>query len=150
MAQRRGLAGIRVLEVAGGVAAAYVSKLFADLGADVIRVEAGDGFDAVRARPFEAHRWFNSNKRSVTSGVHALAAGADIVVHDLGPSAAAAAGLDYETLAGAAPGLVVSAVSPFGAVGPYADYAAGELALIHGSSWGFLSRVRRVDPTSPR
>ncbi|MFN0030389.1 MAG: CoA transferase, partial [Acidimicrobiales bacterium] len=55
MTQRRGLGGIRVLEVAGGVAAAYVAKLFADLGADVMRVEASDGFDAVRARPFEAH-----------------------------------------------------------------------------------------------
>ena len=48
--QGRALAGIRILEVGAGVAAAYAAKLLADLGAEVIKVEPPDG-DPTRRRP---------------------------------------------------------------------------------------------------
>lgn len=107
-----GLAGIRVLEVAGGVGVAYAAKLFADLGADVVRLEpaggdaaAGDAtqdgsgdrapiVDVVRRRPHGVHRWLNTNKRSIVGKVEELSATTDIVLHDLGP--AAAAGLEFD------------------------------------------------------
>ena len=100
MAGVQGLEGIRVLEVAGGVGLAYVTKLFADLGADVVRFE-GDGRtdDRVRERPHDVHRWLNANKRSSASGLWELVADADIVVHDLGPTAARERGLGYGELA---------------------------------------------------
>ncbi len=147
MTEQRGLAGIRVLEVAGGVGPAYAAKLFADLGADVIRVD-GDG-DVVRSRPHEVHRWLNTNKRSVTTGLAGLAAEADIVVHDLGPAAAASQNLGYERLAAANPRLVVLSITPFGMTGPYADFAAEELNVMHGCSWGFLSPGGASDPLLP-
>ena len=52
-----GLAGLRVIELNGGIGVAWAAKLFADLGADVVRVE--DRPDLVRSRPHEVHRWLN-------------------------------------------------------------------------------------------
>ena len=62
-----GLAGLRVIELNGGIGVAWAAKLFADLGADVVRVE--DRPDVVRERPHGIHRWLNANKRSVTDGL---------------------------------------------------------------------------------
>ena len=147
---RMSLKGIRVLELAAvgttvgrastasGIAIAWVTKLFADLGADVIRVESADGDDRVRARPDELHRWLTTNKRSIRhqpgGSVEDLLSGANLVVHD-GSWPELAPELATEQW----PHLVVLAVTPFGQSGPYRDYAAEELSVIHGSSWGFLS-----------
>ena len=140
------LQGIRVLELAGGVGVAYAAKLLADLGADVIRVEH-EG-DLVRARPFGVHRWLNTNKRSVTSR-GSLLAETDLLLHDLTATAAAAAGLDPSALAAAHPRLVVGAITPYGATGPWAEYAATELNVIHASSWGYLSPAAATDSERP-
>ena len=161
---RVGLEGVRVLEVAGGVGVAYAAKLFADLGADVVRLEpAGDAaagdvtddgsgdrapiVDVVRRRPHGVHRWLNTNKRSIVGRVEEFSATADIVLHDLGPARAAAAGLEFDRLMADNATLVVCAITPFGPSGPYADFAAEEITVIHGSSWGFLSpsAATRVD-----
>ncbi|OBH08875.1 CoA transferase [Mycobacterium sp. E1747] len=136
-----GLAGVRVLEVAGSIAVAWAAKLFADLGADVIRAEGET--DLVRERPFDVHRWLNTNKRSVRRGsaeqLRALAIDADVVLHGLDNGSAVAAGLAYETLRDLAPDIVVCAITAWGNRGPYAAYRAEEITIIHGSSWGFLS-----------
>ena len=137
MSDRNGLEGIRVLEVAGGFGSAYAAKLFADLGADVLRLETAE--DVVRSRPYEVHRWLNANKRSVTAGLAELIAGADIVLHDFSPAKAAARGLNYRDVAAANPAVVLCSITPFGMTGPYSEFAAEELTLIHASSWGFLS-----------
>ncbi|MFN0091479.1 MAG: CoA transferase [Acidimicrobiales bacterium] len=135
-----GLEGVRVTEAAGGVAAAWTAKLFADLGAEVIRVEDLDPeLDGVRRRPHQLDRWLNTNKASVTSGLAGLAAEADLLIHDLGPAAARARGLDLDGLAKSSPSLVIASVSPFGLTGPYADYRAEELTLMHGGGWGWLT-----------
>ena len=130
------LDGIRVLEVAGGVGVAYAAKLFADLGADVIRAD-GPG-DVIGDRPHELHRWLHTNKRS-SPAIGTLASNADVILHDRGPSRAASEGLSYADLAAANPSVVVCSLTPFGMTGPYADYAAEEITIIHASSWGFLS-----------
>jgi len=140
------LQGIRVLELAGGVGVAYAAKLLADLGADVIRVETDR--DVVRDRPHEVHRWLNTNKRSVHDGA-GLLAGADLVLHDLTPQAATAAGLDAATLLAAHPRLVVGTITPYGQTGPWAEYAATELNVIHASSWGNVSPAAATDVELP-
>ncbi|MFT7599210.1 MAG: crotonobetainyl-CoA:carnitine CoA-transferase CaiB-like acyl-CoA transferase [Acidimicrobiales bacterium] len=143
-----GLAGIRVLEIGSGVGPAWVGKLFADLDADVVRFETPD--DLVRNRPHDIHRWLNANKRSVTDGLWDFVADADIVIHGLTPSQAAVAGLTYDELAAAGkPSLVVTSLTPYGATGPYADFAAEELNMIHASSWGFVSPSSASDPKLP-
>ena len=70
------LAGLRVLEIGSGAALAYAGKLFADFGAEVIKVEGSDG-DALRSVPplltnpgsepqSALNAWLNTNKRNVT------------------------------------------------------------------------------------
>lgn len=136
-----GLEPVRVLEIGAGVGVAWAAKLFADLGADVLRLEAAD--DVVRNRPFEVHRWLNTSKRATLlpepAALQELAAEADVVLHGMTTEQARATGLDYDELSTTAPGLVVCAITPWGSVGPYANYRAEELNIIHGSSWGFLS-----------
>lgn len=141
------LSDLRVLEVSGGerssgtaavVAVAWAAKLFADLGADVIRVEPDGIIDPVRTRPHEIHRWLHTNKRSVRTGHAELVVEADLVLHD---------GSSRELIDRDRP--VVCSITPFGATGPYAGYSAEELTIIHGSSWGFLSPSGATDQTKP-
>ncbi len=133
-----GLAHVRVLELSGSVGVAWAAKLFADLGADVIRVE--DGRDVVRSRPHDVHRWLNSNKRSVWSLNDELIGDADLVIHDR---------RDMADLTQQNSRLVVLAITPFGLSGPYAHYEAAEINVIHGSSWGNLSPGGATDPDLP-
>lgn len=70
------LAGMRVLEDGGGIAASYAGKLLADLGAEVVKVEGPGGDEVRRKSPFAAdepgrersglHLFLDTNKRSVT------------------------------------------------------------------------------------
>lgn len=166
------LAGVRVLELAGRtqsstaapMAVAWAAKLFADLGADVIRIEpdsvsdsdsessgsASTG-DPVRDRPNLLHRWLHTNKRSVRSGLSALVSTADLVIHDGGLQNAEVqldSSADGASDADQTPPVICS-ITPFGRVGPYAGFAAEELTVIHGSSWGFLSPGGATDPALP-
>ncbi len=138
------LGGIRVLEVGDGVGIAWAAKLFADLGADVIRYDAGH--DVVADRPHNLSRWLNTNKRSMTVGIQELVGLADLVIHDPRHSELPGVDLEAEGLGDRWPGLVVLSLTPFGLSGPYAHYEAEEINLIHGSSWGFLSPASATDP----
>jgi len=143
-----GLDGIRVLEIAGGFPAAWAAKLFADLGADVIRYEA-PGFDGVRDRPHEVHRWLNTSKRSVRSGLDRLMPEADILIQDRNPAETMAIGLHIEALRRSHPSLVICSITPFGMTGPLADLHATELTLMHSSSWGWLTPGASDRPDLP-
>ena len=140
------LAHLRVLEIGGGVSAAYATKLLADLGADVVKIEAPGGDPARRRGPFaggEPHPeksglflYLNANTRGTTLDLtqargqevlERLAAGADLLVHNVHPSEAAAHGLDYARLAAASPQLVMTSIAPFGATGPHAFYRGTDL-----------------------
>ncbi|WP_323672347.1 CoA transferase, partial [Candidatus Poriferisodalis multihospitum] len=144
------LAGIRVLELASGVSGPYLGKLFADHGADVIKVEppSGDparrhgpwgasatpphGADSLEQSPLFLH--LNTNKRSVIADigrdapsaddielVRALAASSDIVIEAFPPGHLDHVGLGYEALRSLRPGIVLTSITPFGQSGPYAQ-----------------------------
>lgn len=140
------LAGIRVLDLSEWVAGPYCGRLFAGLGADVIKVELPKGDRARKAGPFPADLphpeasglflYLNTAKRGITldwrttSGralLHRLVAGADVVIESSGPGAL---GLDAETRASLAPNLVLVSVSDFGTSGPYASYAGTETVAL--------------------
>ena len=161
MAQR-----LRVLELGTGVASAYAAKLMGDAGADVVKVEAPGGDPARERGPFpggvrdpERSGMFlalNLNKRGLTldpasdrAELDRLLAWADVLVHDLRGSAAAALGLDAGTLRGALPGLVTLAITPFGQVGPYAEYAAEELTVANAGGWTNHCPGTSTDPSLP-
>ena len=142
------LEGIRVLDLTRMVAGPFATKLFADYGADVLKVEPPDGDPARREPPFfhdEPHPeksalylHLNTNKRSVTLNleraeardiVRRLAAEADVVVEDFAPGQMAAWGLDYDALRGEREDLVMCSITAFGQTGPYRDLRGSELTL---------------------
>ena len=153
----QGLEGVKVLELGHMVSAAYATKLMADLGAEVVKVEEPGG-DAARQRgPFpggevdaEKSGLFlalNTNKRGVTLDLHhdrqddlaRLVAWADIVVHNYPPTQMAALGIDYARFRAINPRVVMCSLTPFGLTGPYKDYHAYELTMVHGGGWAWLS-----------
>lgn len=153
----RGLEGINVVEIGDMVSAPWAAKLLADLGADVIKVEPPGG-DAARRRGVPSGSganglggtfiYLNTNKRSLVADLHRaddrarlddLLATADLLIHNLEPSAARAVGLDASRLRASHPSLVATSITPFGQSGPYADYRALELQTVHGGGWGWLT-----------
>lgn len=133
------LSGLRVLELGHFVAAPFCTRLLADLGADVIKVEPPGTGDPVRQWGLQKagkSLWWSlhgRNKRSVTLNlkhpkaagiVLRLAAGCDAVVENFRPGQLARMGLGPEVLRAARPDLVVAHISGFGQDGPYRDRAA--------------------------
>ncbi|MBI4330774.1 MAG: CoA transferase [Chloroflexi bacterium] len=138
---------IKVIDLTQFIAGPYCTKLLADYGASVIKVEkpgAGDG--ARRLGPFPADDpdpeksglfiFLNTNKRGVTLNLKSpdgagilrrLAATADVLVESFRPGVMAGLGLDYPSLSKLNPRLVYTSISNFGQTGPYRDYRATEL-----------------------
>jgi crotonobetainyl-CoA:carnitine CoA-transferase CaiB-like acyl-CoA transferase len=138
------LHGIRILDLTSGVAGPWCTKLLADYGADVIKIERPGAGDASRGHGrFPGgvpHReksalflWLNTSKRGVTLDIETatgralllrLAPACDAVVHDFSPSEQARLGLSHEAFAARNPRIVTTAVTAFGQSGPYADWHA--------------------------
>jgi len=142
------LAGIRVVERAAGVAAAAAGRLLAAMGAEVVMAEDPDGTPLRREPPFIGEgigalfAYLAAGKRSAVVAaareLHALLAGADILLDDTPVADRAALGLDPEAVRGRHPRLVHVSVLPFGAVGPKAAWRGEEVNLIHASGEGYL------------
>jgi len=147
------LAGLRVLELARILAGPWIGQTLADLGADVIKVEAPEGDDTRRwGPPFiqrgtgerEAayYHCCNRGKRSVIADfqepagrelVRALASRADVLIENFKVGGLAKYGLDYASLQALNPRLVYCSVTGFGQSGPYAA-RAGYDVMIQGMS----------------
>jgi formyl-CoA transferase len=131
------LAGLTVIELGQVLAGPFAGAIFADLGAEVIKVERAEGGDdARRMGPDFRHgdaltfHIFNRGKRSVALDLRsaegqaafaALVAGADILVHNLRPGVPAALGVDAATLTARHPRLIYGEISAFGHLGPLAE-----------------------------
>ena len=126
---RQLLSDVVVVELAEGVAGDYCGKVFADLGADVIKLERPDG-DPLRRHPgVFAH--LNLNKRSQTADPSSsegsdqlwrLLERADLVVETSDGGGLHDWSTSWQEVSGRFPALVVTSVSGFGATGPYASY----------------------------
>ncbi len=116
------LSGVRVLDFTTGVAGAYCTKLLADAGADVVRVERdGSGRRGPMGGP-GLSEYLATSKRSVGEAQgDRLVGAADIVV--------AGADFDVEAARAESPGLVVVTVSAFGRSGPWADRPGTEFTM---------------------
>ena len=146
------LDGITVVSLEHAIAAPFCTRQLADLGARVIKVERPGAGDFARAYDQrvdgEASHfvWVNRSKESLTldlkqpaalAVLRELIAGADVLVQNLAPGAAARMGLGWETLHAAHPALVVCDISGYGEDGPYRDKKAYDLLIQ--SEAGFLS-----------
>jgi len=132
----RPLDDIVVLDLSRVLAGPFCSMVFADLGAEVIKVEIpGTGDDSRAFGPFVAGEsaYFmslNRNKKSLTLNLKhpkgreialKLAAKADVVLENFRPGTADRLGIGYEALKEVNPRIIYAAISGFGQTGPYAD-----------------------------
>lgn len=128
------LEGMRVLEIGGGVAAAFATRWLAGFGADVVRSEAADALNDDEAASLLP------GKRRVDvpdDALRRLALAADLVVEDGPPGALGARGLDPAALRTEKPALVITSLTPFGQNGPQAGFEATN--LVAHAAGGILS-----------
>ena len=149
------LGDLRVVEYAQGVTGPFCAKAFADLGANVVKVEPTGGdvsrghgpFPGDEPHPEKSGRflYLNTNKRGVALDtereagrevLRELAASADIFVADLAPGDYAELGLDYDTLSTRNAGLIMVCVTPYGLTGPYRDYRGSAFTAFHAGGMG--------------
>ncbi|KAA2237216.1 CaiB/BaiF CoA transferase family protein [Salinarimonas soli] len=154
------LSGIRVVDLTRVLSGPFCTALLADMGADVIKVEAPGEGDQVRGQGYlkDGYSWyfanFNRNKRSIALDLYSpegravlerLIATADVVVDNFRPGVMDKMGFSRERLEAIRPGIVAASVNGFGATGPYADRPAFD--FIAQAMSGFMSLNGRAgDP----
>ncbi|MGB3068848.1 MAG: CaiB/BaiF CoA-transferase family protein [Ottowia sp.] len=145
MQDRKGpLNGMTVIALEHAIAAPFCTRQLADLGARVIKIERPGAGDFARAydhrtRGLASHFvWTNRSKESLgldlkqpaaQQVLSELIAGADVLVQNLAPGAAARMGLSFEVLHALHPKLIVCDISGYGADGPYRDKKAYDLLI---------------------
>ena len=130
------LAGVRVLDLSRLLPGGLCSLYLADLGADVVKIEAPDGGDYTRAYSPQLFRLINRNKRSVcmnlrrpeaVDALKALARDADVVLESFRPGVVERLGVGYEALKAVNPRLVYCSLTGYGQTGPYRDRAGHDI-----------------------
>ena len=139
------LEGIKIFDLTC-LKGAYCTKLLADLGADVIRVEPPGGDDLRQIGPFYKdipqrersllHFFLNTNKRGITLDLtcsdgkeilRLLSKKANIIVESSAPGHLDSLGLGYDSLSKDNLGLIYTAITPFGQNGPYRNFKASDI-----------------------
>ena len=163
------LDGIKVVELCNLAAGPYCTKLMADLGAEVIKIEKpGVGDEARRRGPFlndiphpersALFLYLNTNKLGLTLNIETkqgrelfkdLVAESDVLVEDNPPGMLAGLGLGYDVLSELNPRLVMTSITPFGQTGPYRDYKAYPLNSFHSGAEGFITPTGDPYPDRP-
>lgn len=158
------LEGVTVVDLTAHIAGPYSTKLLADLGARVIKVERPGG-DAARAlgpwlgdeagvERSGTYQFLNTNKESIVLDLrrreaqqvlHGLVAKADLVVESFEPATAKQLGVDYETISSVADVPVLS-ITNFGQDGPYRDYQLSDTVLFAMGGEMFSTGVAGREP----
>ena len=148
-----GLRDIRVIDFSTEIAGPYCTKLFADAGADVIKVESADGDPLrrwsatgadLRGRDGALFQFLNASKRSVIgspedAATAELIAGADLVVESFAPGR-----IEEAKLPERFPALTLLSISPFGRGGPWTHRPWTEFTLqAESGSIGVRGRAER-------
>jgi crotonobetainyl-CoA:carnitine CoA-transferase CaiB-like acyl-CoA transferase len=159
----RALDGVRVLDLADE-SAVFTSRILADLGADVVRVEAPEGGRVRHLAPYLGdepglerslhHLYHNAGKRSVTLDIETprgaellrqVAASADVLVETEPPGRLAELGLGFDDLRAVSPALIYVSVTPFGQRGPWRLRKTNDLVAAAAGGLLFVSG----DPADP-
>ncbi len=163
----KALGHLKVLELCNLVSGPYCTKLLADLGAEVIKIEPPSVGDKARHRgPFlndiphpersGLFLYLNTNKSGITLDIKTskgrgilkqLIKQADIFVEDNPLKIMKELGLTYQELKKINPRLVMVSITPFGQTGPYRDYKAHEMNLYHAGGEGYLLPIQSPDLT---
>lgn len=139
--------GLRVVDFTTTIAGPHCTRLLADLGAEVIKVETSDG-DMMRSRPpvrdgaSAMYGQLNVGKKSVAldlksaagrSALYRIIDRADVVVENYRPGVTKRLGIDYGTLSETRPKLIYCSISGYGQTGPSSNLAA-YAPVIHAAS----------------
>jgi len=141
------LEGLRVLDFTSHIAGPYCTKLLADMGATVTKIERPGGDVSRTLPPFKGdqagtersatYHYLNTNKQSAVVDLRApeskavvarLAKNADLIVTSSAPAEETELGIDYATLSSYA-AVPVVAITNFGHKGPYRDYRLSDTVL---------------------
>lgn len=141
------LSGVRVLDFTSVMAGPYATRLLADLGAEVVKIESLEG-DQVRARPplrnarSSYFASLNAGKQSIACNlksaeirahIHSLVERFDVVVENFRPGVMQRLGLDYAALSAANPRLIYCSISGYGQAGPKSHHPA-YAPVVHAAS----------------
>ena len=163
------LSGIKVLDLTHYIAGPYCTKLLADYGAEVTKIERpGIGDGARRIGPFYKDvphpeksglfLYLNTNKLGSTLNLKSdtgvkifkeLVKDSDILVENFSPRVMPGLGLDYENLEKINPRLVMTSISNFGQSGPYRDYKATEIVADAMGGWIAIIGDPEREPLKP-
>lgn len=148
------LEGVRVLDLGNYLAGPYAPMLLADLGADVVKVEATTG-DAMRPTGW-AFAGCQRGKRGVAldlkapearPALEALVKWADVVHHNVRMPAARRLGIDYGSLRALNPTMIYSHTSSYGPAGPRADWPGYDQLFQAQCGWEALGAGEGNPPT---
>jgi crotonobetainyl-CoA:carnitine CoA-transferase CaiB-like acyl-CoA transferase len=161
------LHGTTILDLSEGVCGPYATKLLADFGADVIKVERPGGDYARKLGPFPGDEkdpeksgtffFFNTNKRSIVLDLHnaadrdiygALMDRADAVVESFRPGALDALGLGWDFVRARRPDLPLISITNFGQDSPYRDYPGTELTLYAFAGEMYTMGIQEREPVT--
>ena len=133
------LQGIRVLDLTLLGPGPHCSKVFADLGADVLRVvEPGPGTGRRKGRKMDSSSGYGMRRNTRVIGLnlkilegreilYKLVTRSDVMLVSSRPTVYRRLGVDYDTVKGLNPRLVYCSVTGYGATGPYAEYAGHDI-----------------------
>lgn len=161
------LSGYRVLDLAGPLGL-HCTKLLADMGGDIIKIEPPRGHESRRIPPFKNDvphpetslyfLHFNTNKRSITLDIEKpdgravlmeLTRKADVLIETYPQARRDELGVNYKELSAINPHLVVASISPFGQTGPWGNYKADDMAGIALGNLLYLAGEPGEPPLQP-
>lgn len=155
------LEGVKVLEFASYITGPYAGVLLADMGAEVIKIEAkpqGDPFRGPGPAPTPVWCSVNRNKKSITLDVKKpegreiflkLATSAHVIVENHRPGLVESLGIGYEAVKQRNPGIVYCYISGFGEEGPYQQLPGYDvIGMAMGGLLGLLTDVKNPKPVN--
>jgi crotonobetainyl-CoA:carnitine CoA-transferase CaiB-like acyl-CoA transferase len=156
------LTSMKILDFSTLLPGPYATMLLADMGADVLRVEAPDRVDLTRVMPphdagvSTAHGFLNRGKQSLALNLKKegskekileLVKDYDIVIEQFRPGVMDRLGIGYDTLKAINPGLIYCAITGYGQTGPYRDRAGHDINYL--SLAGVSSHCGRAESGPP-
>lgn len=147
------LSGMRIIDMTSVIMGPYATRILADMGADVIKIEGPEGDSFRTYGPFNSPGMGGSilnlhrNKRSLSLNLKVpeeraildhLIKTSDAMIHNLRPGAASRLGLDWDQVSNVRPDIVLCAARGFASDGPYGHKAAYDDLMQAGSGFSAL------------
>jgi benzylsuccinate CoA-transferase BbsF subunit len=149
------LSGLRVLDFTWMLAGPYATRILADFGAEVIKVQSKKTAKGAESNLTGYFNTWNRNKRSITLDmgfpeareiVFKLTKMSDVVVENFSPRVMSNWGLNYEKLKEARANLIMVSLSGFGQTGPWKDFVAFGPTVQALSGFTFLTSFSQESP----